>query len=244
MLALAGVSAAEGAAGPDATGHALVQLAVGAAYGAVVGLAAGWLLRTTLRNGWAADDFAACGRAGPGPPRLHLLPRDRRQRLRRRLRRPAWPSDRRTVPPAGAALRRADRLAVLRAGLAGLRRPPAPGGVRPLHLADRGLRRTEPHGDPHAARRAVPDRKRSGRQNGAVRGLVRPRGLASIIFGLLAVEELKTPDTQAVVPVVACTVLLSVLAHGLTSAPWRTATAKQQQPRTSARPEPHRTSCP
>lgn len=46
-----------------------------------------------------------------------------------------------------------------------------------------------------------------------------PRGLASIIFGLLAVEELTPEGARPVLPVIACTVLLSVLAHGLTSAP-------------------------
>lgn len=100
VLALAGAAAAEHHAGPDATGHAVVELAVGAAYGAVLGLAAGWLLRTTLRNGWAAEDFAGAGvlalssSATPPPSRsaaTALSPPSS----------PAWRSARRTVRPRG-----------------------------------------------------------------------------------------------------------------------------------------------
>jgi NhaP-type Na+/H+ or K+/H+ antiporter len=48
-----------------------------------------------------------------------------------------------------------------------------------------------------------------------------PRGLASLLFALLALEELGTPADEAVA-VVARTVLLSVVAHGLTAAPLAT----------------------
>jgi NhaP-type Na+/H+ or K+/H+ antiporter len=57
-----------------------------------------------------------------------------------------------------------------------------------------------------------------------------PRGLASLLFALLALEELGTPADEAVavvartvlLSVVARTVLLSVVAHGLTAAPLAT----------------------
>ncbi len=45
-----------------------------------------------------------------------------------------------------------------------------------------------------------------------------PRGLASVVFALLALEELGRPAGSAVA-VITCTVLLSVLAHGLTADP-------------------------
>jgi NhaP-type Na+/H+ or K+/H+ antiporter len=45
-----------------------------------------------------------------------------------------------------------------------------------------------------------------------------PRGLASLVFALLALEELGTAADLAVT-VIGVTVLLSVLAHGLTAAP-------------------------
>jgi sodium/hydrogen antiporter len=45
-----------------------------------------------------------------------------------------------------------------------------------------------------------------------------PRGLASLVFALLALEALGQEADKAVA-VVAVTVLLSVVAHGLTAAP-------------------------
>ena len=45
-----------------------------------------------------------------------------------------------------------------------------------------------------------------------------PRGLASLVFALLALEELGSGADEAVA-VIAATVFLSVLAHGLTAAP-------------------------
>ena len=48
-----------------------------------------------------------------------------------------------------------------------------------------------------------------------------PRGLASIIFALIAYESLEAePAVATVLGVIATTVVLSVLAHGLTASPW------------------------
>jgi NhaP-type Na+/H+ or K+/H+ antiporter len=46
-----------------------------------------------------------------------------------------------------------------------------------------------------------------------------PRGLASVIFALLALEDLG-PAAQEVTATIALTVLLSVVAHGLSSGPF------------------------
>jgi len=46
-----------------------------------------------------------------------------------------------------------------------------------------------------------------------------PRGLASVVFGLLALETLGARDARPVTTVIAFTVLLSVIAHGLTAEP-------------------------
>ncbi len=46
-----------------------------------------------------------------------------------------------------------------------------------------------------------------------------PRGLASVVFGLLALEDLAASAVRPVVTVIAFTVLLSVLAHGLSADP-------------------------
>ncbi len=47
-----------------------------------------------------------------------------------------------------------------------------------------------------------------------------PRGLASILFALVVVEELDSPSTDTIFLVATTTVLASVFAHGLTASPW------------------------
>ncbi|MCR8578192.1 cation:proton antiporter [Streptomyces sp. Isolate_219] len=219
VLALAGVSAAEHTAGPDATGHALVQLAIGAAYGAVIGLAAGWLLRTTLRNGWAAEDFA-----GAGVLALSLL-----------------------GYTSALAIGGNGFVAAFVAGLAFGTTHGAPPRVL-LYVEQSGALLSVlvwlvfgavllPEVFAHVTWQAVVYAVLSltvirmvpvalclagsgldARTVGFI-GWFGPRGLASIIFGLLAVEELTPAGARPVLPAIACTVLLSVVAHGLTSAP-------------------------
>ena len=52
-----------------------------------------------------------------------------------------------------------------------------------------------------------------------------PRGLASILFAILLIEELPVPNASLLVEVVLLTVLLSVVAHGITAAPFARAYA-------------------
>jgi NhaP-type Na+/H+ or K+/H+ antiporter len=47
-----------------------------------------------------------------------------------------------------------------------------------------------------------------------------PRGLASVVFGLIAADTLDSADGQTVLAAVVVTVALSVLAHGVTAAPF------------------------
>jgi NhaP-type Na+/H+ or K+/H+ antiporter len=47
-----------------------------------------------------------------------------------------------------------------------------------------------------------------------------PRGLASILFALLMLEEFPLTGSSTIVDVVVATVLLSVFAHGITAVPW------------------------
>jgi NhaP-type Na+/H+ or K+/H+ antiporter len=49
-----------------------------------------------------------------------------------------------------------------------------------------------------------------------------PRGLASVIFAFLALEELGSPAAGRAVAVITVTVLLSVVAHGATIEPLAT----------------------
>jgi NhaP-type Na+/H+ or K+/H+ antiporter len=46
-----------------------------------------------------------------------------------------------------------------------------------------------------------------------------PRGLASVVFGLLAVDALASPGRELLGAAVACTVIASVVAHGVTARP-------------------------
>jgi sodium/hydrogen antiporter len=59
----------------------------------------------------------------------------------------------------------------------------------------------------------------SSRSTVAFIGWFGPRGLASIVFGLIAFDSLTGPDAEVVIAAVALTVLLSVVAHGVTARP-------------------------
>jgi sodium/hydrogen antiporter len=56
-----------------------------------------------------------------------------------------------------------------------------------------------------------------------------PRGLASVVFGLLALEELGKATAQPALSAIGVTVVLSVIAHGITAEPL----AKRYGPRLS-----------
>jgi NhaP-type Na+/H+ or K+/H+ antiporter len=59
----------------------------------------------------------------------------------------------------------------------------------------------------------------SSRSTVAFLGWFGPRGLASIVFGLIAFDSLTAPDAEVVIAAVALTVLLSVVAHGISARP-------------------------
>ena len=63
-----------------------------------------------------------------------------------------------------------------------------------------------------------------GRATAAFIGWFGPRGLASVVFALLAVEELGGTDPRVLdaVHAIAVTIVLSVVAHGVTSRPFAT----------------------
>jgi NhaP-type Na+/H+ or K+/H+ antiporter len=46
-----------------------------------------------------------------------------------------------------------------------------------------------------------------------------PRGLASVVFAVIAFDSLKGTEAEAVLAAITLTVLLSVFAHGLSAAP-------------------------
>jgi NhaP-type Na+/H+ or K+/H+ antiporter len=62
-------------------------------------------------------------------------------------------------------------------------------------------------------------RARLGRTAVVLVGWFGPRGLASVVFALLALEEIGEPAASQAVAVITVTVLLSVVAHGVTAEP-------------------------
>ena len=50
-------------------------------------------------------------------------------------------------------------------------------------------------------------------------GWARPRGIASVVFGLLAYIELTGPDADLVLSVMVVTVVASIAVHGLSAGP-------------------------
>jgi NhaP-type Na+/H+ or K+/H+ antiporter len=68
-----------------------------------------------------------------------------------------------------------------------------------------------------------------------------PRGLASVVFGLIAVDSLDHGDAQVVLGAVVVTVALSVLAHGMTASPLSRRYGSYAGRLHSQRPERHPT---
>lgn len=220
LLAIAGAAAAEDD-GPG-VGKALAELAIGALAGVAVGLAGGWLLRHARHRGWTSEEFtgiavlalalaayllaivlggngfvaAFCGGMAFGAAAG-----------------PRAPSELTFLRQAGGLvsllvwlafgalavpimLDRLDLPTVCYALLSlTLVR------MLPVALATWGA---------HMNRPTV-----------LFVGWFGPRGLASLVFALLALEELG-PAADEAVAVITLTVLLSVVAHGLTAAPLAT----------------------
>ena len=69
-----------------------------------------------------------------------------------------------------------------------------------------------------------------GRTTAAFIGWFGPRGLASVVFALLAVEELGSADprVETAVDTIAVTIVFSIVAHGVTARPLATRYVKAQ----------------
>ncbi|MFF4650725.1 cation:proton antiporter [Streptomyces sp. NPDC001380] len=221
VLAVAGTaSAVAGGTGHHGAGGAAVELLVGVVYGAAVGAGGGWLVRTALRRGWAAEEFTgaavlalallcytwalavggngfvaafvaglAFGTVHGGAPEWQLRFTEQTASVLSLL---VWLVFGAVAVPYAFGHLTWQAVAYALLSLTVLRMVPVA-----LSLVRSGL-----------DRRTV-----------LFVGWFGPRGLASVIFVLLAVEELDPDAERAVVPVVVCTVLLSVLAHGLSAGP-------------------------
>ena len=88
----------------------------------------------------------------------------------------------------------------------------------------------------------------AARQTVGFLGWSGPRGLASIVFGVLVTTEANLPHEQDILVAITCTVLLSVFAHGLSARPltdryvrWYSSRAEQRPSPMEVRPAaPHR----
>ncbi|WP_130508509.1 cation:proton antiporter [Krasilnikovia cinnamomea] len=220
VLALAGAAATEhGTGGPGTLLVAALQLAGGALIGAGIGGGGGWLLRTTARRGWAGENLA-----GPAVLALALL---------------AYAG---SVAAHGNGF-----VAAFVAGLA-FGRVAGRGGPREVFYVEQtaglvsmlvwmlfgaiGVPVLVGHLDWQIVLYAVLSLTvirmvpvalsllgaHLGPRTVAFIGWFGPRGLASVVFALLAVEELGDEAAPAVAVIVA-TVLLSVVAHGVSAGP-------------------------
>jgi NhaP-type Na+/H+ or K+/H+ antiporter len=232
MVAIAGAAAAEGDGGPGA-GGALTQLAIGVGVGVTIGFAGGWMLRQARARGWAAEEFvgvavlalallayatalaadangfvaAFCGGMAFGATAGRRGPAELAfiEQTSGAVSLLVWLAFGAIAVPI--LVERLSWTLVLYAvlSLTVVR-------IIPVALALLGAR--------------------VDRDTVLFIGWFGPRGLASLVFALLALEEIGGAADQAVA-VIAATVLLSVLAHGITAAPLaarygRTAAARQE----------------
>jgi NhaP-type Na+/H+ or K+/H+ antiporter len=219
MLAIAGAASAEGVADAPGLVEALVEILVGAAVGGAVGGAGGWLLRQARRRAWAAEDFA-----GLGVLALALV---------------AYAG---SVTAQGNGFVAAFCAGIAFGAMAGRRGPTelvfleqvsglvsllvwlAFGAIAlPIMFDTVDLVTVLYAALSLTVVRMVPVALAaigSGLDRDTVLfvGWFGPRGLASLVFALLALEELGTGAEEAVA-VIGMTVFLSVLAHGLSAAP-------------------------
>jgi NhaP-type Na+/H+ or K+/H+ antiporter len=219
MIALAGAATAEGIHAAPGVAEAVAELAIGAVVGAALGLAGGWLLRRARDRGWAAEDFtgiavlalavsayagavtvhgngfiaAFCGGLAFGAAAGRRGPAELAflEQAGGIVSLLVW-----LVFGAIAGPIVRDRIDVTTVGYAVLSLTVI--RMLPVALASLG----------------------TGLDRATVLfvGWFGPRGLASLVFALLALEDLGDGADRALV-VIGVTVVLSVLAHGLTSGP-------------------------
>lgn len=219
MLAIAGAAAAAGLESSAGPGSAAVELLIGAGVGAAAGAAGGWLLRVARRRGTGAEDFA-----GIGVLALSLLAYSAALAVGGNGFVAAFCGGLAFGTCAG---RRAPAELVFVEQVGGLVSllvwmvfgaiavPTMLGNFVPLTLVYAVLSLT--------VVRMVPVALASigaglDRRTILFVGWFGPRGLASLVFALLALEALGSLSDQAVA-VITATVLLSVLAHGVSAAP-------------------------
>jgi NhaP-type Na+/H+ or K+/H+ antiporter len=239
MLAIAALAAEEELSGSSGLGDAVVSLAVGAVVGALCGLIGGRSLRWARRRDWAAEDFA-----GIAVLALALIAYLAALAVGANGFVAAFCGGLAFGTSAG---RRGPAELVFveqSAGLVGLLVWLAFGAVAgpivldlvtPTMVLYAVLSLTLVRMVPVALAALG-----AGLDRGTVLfiGWFGPRGLASLVFALLALEELG-PEVDRAVALIGTTVLLSVVAHGLTAAPLalRYGRARSGQPGDPSHPD-------
>jgi NhaP-type Na+/H+ or K+/H+ antiporter len=219
MVALAGAASAEGLADAPGVAEALLELAIGAGVGLVVGGGGGWLLHRARARRWVAEDFAGIAVLG-----LALAAYTASLVAHGNGFVAAFCGG--LAFGATAGRRGPDELAFTeQAGSAvSLLVWLAFGAIAVPIMLDRAswtvllyaaLSLTVVRMVPVALALLG-----AGLDRAAVLfiGWFGPRGLASLLFALLALEQLDSAADEAVA-IIAVTVLLSVLAHGISAAP-------------------------
>ena len=220
LVAIAGVAADEGIGGVHGPGHALVALLGGLLIGVLVGGAGGMLSRHARRKGWLSEELA-----GPATLALALLAYTAALLIDGNGFVAAFvgglvfgnTAGRGGDKEAYFVEQSADLAAMVSWLIFGAIAVPAIGHWFEWPVIGYALLSL-------TATRMVPVALAllgSGfdRFSVAFIGWFGPRGLASVIFALLALEDLG-PAAQEVIATIALTVLLSVAAHGLTARPF------------------------
>jgi sodium/hydrogen antiporter len=219
LVAIAGVAADEGIAGIEGPGHAAIALLVGLSVGVVLGVLGGLFTRRARRRGWLSEDFA-----GPGVLALALLTYTVAVYVEGNGFVAAFVGGLAFGATAGRGGRKETEYVEQTAGLASavswlLFGALAVPMIFDVHdwkvVAYALLSLTVVRMLPVAVSLVGTEFDRSAM---AFIGWFGPRGLASVIFALLALEDLHGA-AEEVAAVIALTVLLSVLAHGLSATP-------------------------
>jgi NhaP-type Na+/H+ or K+/H+ antiporter len=218
LVALAGAAAAEEHSGGGAD-HALLQLILGVAIGVGVGGCGGWILRLARHRHWADEEFA-----GPAVLALALLAYSASVALDGNGFVAAFAGGIAFGRFAGRGAPKQVFYVEQTASLASLLVWLTFGVVAvPLVVDAFGWRLLVYAALSLTAVRMLPVAlmllgSTLDRRAAVFIGWFGPRGLASVVFALLAVEELG-PRSDTAVAVIVTTVLLSVLAHGFTAGP-------------------------
>lgn len=219
MLAIAGAASAEGIADAPGLGEALLELLIGAVVGAAAGGAGGWLLSVARRQGWAAEDFV-----GIAVLALALVAYSGAVTVEGNGFVAAFCGG--MAFGATAGRRGETELVFLEqaSGLVSLFVWLAFGAIAlPLMLDNVDLVTVLYAVLSLTLVRMLPVALAAlgaglDRNTVLFIGWFGPRGLASLVFALLTLEELGA-DAEEAVAVIGMTVLLSVVAHGLSASP-------------------------